>query len=72
MSILAHEHAADIVSRQRGFELTQFVSVEFVDLDPIFGSQLPGEMILSQAVRGAIDIEMAEAVHEIIGAGGAD
>ena len=71
MSVLAHQHAVDIVSRQRGFELAQFVSVEFVDLDPIFPPQLPGEVILSRAFRGAIDIEMAEAVDEILGAGGA-
>jgi hypothetical protein len=71
VSVLAHQHAVDIVSRQRGFELAQFVSVEFVDLDPIFPPQLPGEVILSRAFRGAIDIEMAEAVDEILGAGGA-
>ena len=34
MSVLAHEHAADIIARERRFELAQLVSVEFVDLDP--------------------------------------
>src|SRR5271169_5430956 len=72
MSVLAHEHATDIVARQSRFELTQFIGVEFVDLHAVLAPQFPGEAILSQAFRRAIDIEVAEAVDEILGAGGTD
>ena len=33
--VLAHQQPADILARQRRFELTQLVGVEFVDLDPV-------------------------------------
>ena len=36
VSILAYQQAADIVARQSGLELAQFVGIELVDLDPVF------------------------------------
>jgi uncharacterized protein (DUF1778 family) len=36
MSVLAHQHAADIIARQRRLELSQFIGIELVDLDPVF------------------------------------
>ena len=72
VSILAYQQAADIVARQSGLELAQFVGIEFVDLDPVFAPQFPGQSVLFQASRGAVDIEVAQAVNEILGAGGAD
>jgi hypothetical protein len=61
MTVLAHEHAAQIIPRQRRLELTQLVGVEFVDLDPVFAAQIPRKTVLFRAVRGAIDIKVAEA-----------
>jgi len=52
MPVLAHQQAADILARQCRFELTQFVGVEFVDLDPVVMPQIPGEAVLCQPFRG--------------------
>ena len=51
MAVLAHQQAADIVARQRRFELAQFVGVELVDLDPVLAPQRPGEPVLRQRLR---------------------
>ena len=67
--VLAHQDAAHVIARQGGFELTQLIGVEFVDLDPVLAAQLPGEPVLCQALRGAVDIKMAEPVDEVLGAG---
>ena len=70
--VLPHQYPADIVARQRGLQLAQFVGVEFVDLDPILAPHIPGEPILLEAFGRTVDIEMAEAVNEVLGACRAD
>ncbi len=67
--VLAHQDAADIIARQGGFELAQLVGVEFVGLDPVLAAQFPGEPVLFQALRRAVDVKMAEPVNEVLGAG---
>src|SRR5712675_820052 len=71
MPVLAHQHAAHIIARQRGLELAQLVGVEFIDLDAVLAPQIPRQAILLRAFGGTIDIEMAEPVDQVLGAGGA-
>ena len=72
MPVLAHQQPADILARQRRFELAQLVGIEFVDLHPVFAPQRPGEAILSETFSGAVDVEMAQPMDEIPSAGRAD
>ena len=72
MPVFADQHAMRVVARQSGLQLAQFVGVEFVDLDPVLAPQIPGEPILRQAFGRAVDIEMTEAVNEVLGACRAD
>ena len=67
MPVLADQHAARVVARQSGLQLAQFVGVEFVDLDPVLAPQVPGEPILFRTIGRAVDVKMAEAVHEVLG-----
>src|SRR5258708_16249858 len=71
MPVLAHQHAAHIIARQRGLELAQLVGVEFVDLDTVLAAQVPRQAILLRAFGRTIDIEMAEPVDQVLGARGA-
>ncbi len=72
MSVLAHQDAANIVARQGRFQLAQLVGVEFVDFDPILAAQFPGEPVLFRPLRRTIDVEVAEAMDEFLGARVAD
>ncbi len=56
VAVLAHQNAAYVVARQSGFELAQFVGVEFVDFDPVLAAQFPGEPVLFQPLRRAINV----------------
>src|ERR1700731_4795688 len=70
--VLAPQEAADVLARQYRFELAQLVGVEFVDLDPVFAPQRPGEAILCETFGGAVDVEMPQPMDEILSAGRAD
>src|ERR1700731_2067940 len=71
MPVLAHQHAAYVIARQRGLELAQLVGVEFIDLETVLAAQGPPRAILPPPSGGRIDIEMAEPVDQVLGAGGA-
>src|SRR5262245_30060681 len=64
MAVLAHRQAAHVVARQSRLELTQLISVEFVDLDSVFAAQVPGGVVLFQALKRPVHIKMAKTMDE--------
>src|SRR3954453_4362413 len=69
MAVLAHLQAAHVIARQSRLELTQLIGVEFVGLDAVFPAQIPGSLVLVEALERPIHIKIAEAMDETLGAG---